>query len=141
MKPTDFIHTGAEPTIPRIIADALSFGADRVSLVSGADNYKFIAIFLLSNAAVRAAGPFLRDHVAKLTQHEPERVLQFDAQTTPLGRIVDVMKEQGLEWSYQAVSLAKGIAGAGLVVFIQGESITEQFAADLTARGVITNLK
>jgi len=86
--------------------------------------------------AIREVGPFLRDHLTKLKQNpqQPGEFLEATEATT-LPQIFAALKTLGHQWVYMDLPFG------GLLTIVIGDSVNEAFAAELTKRGAICNLR
>jgi hypothetical protein len=139
IKPTEAVDRSAHaPTLPELIRQAVHYGADRFSFVGPRQGVHppFLAVVMLTHKAVREVGPFLQSHLAALKQDPRQRLLVED--DTSVAKVFEAMQANGQEWLWLQLNIMEA---DGLAVFIIGDSITETFAAQLTARGCTTNLK
>ena len=141
MKPTSFIKASEPPTIANLAGRGISNGLDRFVGVSPAHNGQpaAVAVFLMTPKAIREVGPFLRAHVSKLPQKPcaPGEYIEATAETT-LPQIFAALNKLGHQWVYMDIPLT---TGQGLLTIVLGDSVNEAFAAELTKRGAICNLK
>ena len=140
MKPTHFIKANEPPTIANLAVRGFASGLDRfVGVQPKRDGHPAaVAVFLMTDKAVREVGPFLNQHVAKLPQKPtgPGEYLEATAETT-LPQIFAALNKLGHQWVYMDIPLT---TGQGLLTIVLGDSVNEAFAAELTKRGAICNL-
>jgi hypothetical protein len=135
MMPTERIdRSGTILTIAEMIRTAVEFGMDRISAVRPPEDGKKAAvmILMLSQAAVRELGSFLRDHIEDLNQAKTTILIDYDSS---IPKIFEAMDSMASEWGWVKLE------NQAMAVVIVGDSITKQFAAELTKRGCTTNLK
>ena len=141
MKPTHFIKAKEPPTITNLALAGLKLGADRFVAVSPAfnDEPPAVAIFLMTPKAICEVGPFINNHLKKLPQQpcQEGEFIQSTPETT-MRQLFSALRKLGHEWVYMDIPTP---AGMGLITIIIGDSLTEEFAAELTKRGAICNLK
>lgn len=137
MNPTEFHPAQFPPTIQGVIDELRKYGVDRGTIVRPAKDGQpaALAIFLLSNAAVREVGPYLRNIFASLPPQPPHTVALVDGESHVLTAIAAI-EQAGLLWSYGTLFPYR----TGLHVILTGAAVTHELADGLTARGCTTNL-
>ena len=140
MKPTSFIKASEPPTLTSLLKRGHAAGLDRFVGVQPArdGNPAAVAIFLMTPAAIRCIGPLLKSHIAKLPQisQKPGEIIQATAETT-IPQIISALTQLGHQWVWMDLPT---VSPPGLLTIIIGESVTKEFAAELTKRGAICNL-
>jgi len=142
MKPTTFIKASEPPTIFNLAMRGMSAGLDRFVGVQPAHEQvpQGVAVFLMTRKAIREVAPFLESHIRTLPQRQmnPNEFLTSTPETT-LPQIFSALRYLGHQWAY--IDLPTSTGESGLLTIILGDSVNDAFAAELTKRGAICNLK
>lgn len=126
------------PTVQGIVDELRSHGVDRGTVVRPAKDGKpaALAIFLLTNAAVREVGPYLRTVFAAMPP-QPTRVIAFADGESHVMTAIEAVEEAGQFWCYAPIFADR----PGMMVILARDAVTYEVADNLTARGCTTNLK
>jgi|HubBroStandDraft_1064217.scaffolds.fasta_scaffold59971_3 hypothetical protein len=140
MKPTSSIRVDQYPTLNHVINSLLDAGADRGVLVRTAkpDRSAGVCVLMLSRKAMLAGWPLLKGHLAQLPKGDAKSSIFLDGHSSLALLFQEVAA--GCQWATGALAYRERGGGQGLVIVITGPSVTETFAAELTARGFICNL-
>lgn len=125
----------AQPSIPAVIADLLVHGVDRGSLVCRPTDGRpaALAVFLLSNRAIREVGPTISAHMATL--RETHFNIQMD-EVSSIEAVFERMRETDTPFAFAKPSEEN----CPLIAFFQGDHLTPKFCDRLTALGCPTRL-
>jgi hypothetical protein len=138
MELTEFIDRREfDPSLLDLIHAAEQHDMDRFSYVRKPtpENEAGVSVFLLSTAAERAVMPFLFEHVTPLHNDPSQRITV--TLETPLSHVFEMLVANELSWAYAKIV---DMAHRFMLVTITGPSVTEEFARQLTERGVTTYL-
>jgi hypothetical protein len=137
MKPAAEIQSEKDPSLAELVSTLVSYGADRGSFVRRAAPTRTpgVCVMLLSSQAIREVGPYLKDFASRL-EANAKRFVIID-KDTPYRRFFEMMEALKYQWMWGHICVR---GEDGLVFTTIGAHVTDAFAAELTKRGVITNL-
>jgi len=127
-----------DPTLEDLLRVALVARMDRVSLVreKRPGRSAGVLVLLLSAAAIREIGPYLRVHVVRLKSFDGQKIIA--SRGTPVRRLFEAIEQLGGEWGWFDFTID---TVACLLLMVVGPSVTDQVAGDLTRLGCMTRLK
>lgn len=142
MRQTESLNlSSVAPTVAHLRQVSIRTGVDRFSLVRPASDGRSaaIAVIFFTQKANRDIAPFLHDLSVKVAVHGRESHTRREFSiATPLLEIVDAVEIDGQQFGWAEWNLPdKGWARVAIFV---GPVVDHALAAELTTRGVITNL-